>query len=338
MSGFLVLLVYIPMKTEEVKKRYDVWRNDLLAKGIVSEISRSECAVTNMWWSDYGFEWRGKDPDMQDNIYHGAVGYEFGKTVGWTMKQGRDFSRDFTSDSTAMILNETAVEYMGFENPVGEVVRAYGRDYTVIGVVENMISQSLFSPVKPTYYVIDLFNRFQFINVRLDNHTNVSNALSEIESVFKKYHPSVPFEYEFADEEFAAKFAFEERVGKLAGIFAILAIFISCLGLFGLAAYVAEQRTKEIGIRKVLGASEFRLWRMLSKEFVVLVMLSCMIAIPVAYYFLREWLQGYEYRTNISWWIFAIAGLGALVVTLLVISYQTINAALMNPVRCLKDE
>ena len=237
-----------------------------------------------------------------------------------------------------MILTEAAVDYMGLEDPIGETVKRYGRDYTVIGVVEDMVSQSLYSPVQQTYYIIDPFNRSEFINVKISAQASASNALEEIGLAFKKHHPATPFEYKFADEQFADKFAFEARIGKLAGIFAILAVFISCLGLFGLAAFVAEQRTKEIGIRKVLGASVTQLWQLLSKDFVVLVMLSCLIAIPIAWYFLYGWLQNYEYRTEISWWVLAAAGMGALFITLLTVSFQTIKAALTNPVNSLRNE
>jgi putative ABC transport system permease protein len=162
--------------------------------------------------------------------------------------------------------------------------------------------------------------------------------LSKIGAVCKTYSPSVPFSYAFADEEYAKKFSDEERIGKLSNFFAILAIFISCLGLFGMASFMAEQRTKEIGVRKVLGASVFNLWQLLSKEFVLLVFLSCAIAIPVAYYFLHEWLQKYEYRTEISWWIFAVAVIGALLITLITVSFQAIKAAIANPVRSLRTE
>ncbi len=331
-------LLIIPIKTDEVKNQYEAFRNDLLATGAIAEVSKSECAVTDMWWSDGGFEWKGKDPDMQDIMYRGAVDHDFGETVGWTIKAGRDFSRDFTSDSSAMILNEAAVAYMGLEDPIGETIKAYGKDFTVIGVVRDMMSQSLFSPVKQTFYMIDPFNRSAFINVKLNPQMRTSETLAAVAQTFKTHHPATPFDYQFADEQFANKFAFEALLGKLAGIFAVLAIFISCLGLFGLAAFVAEQRTKEIGIRKVLGASVSQLWQLLSKDFVVLVMLSCLIAIPIAWYLLQGWLQNYEYRTDISWWIFALAGMGALLITLLTVSFQAIKAAVANPVDSLRSE
>jgi putative ABC transport system permease protein len=331
-------LLTIPMKTEEAKKHYAILRNELLATGTVAAVSKSECSVTDMWYSDGGFEWKGKDPNMQDILYRGAVDYEFGKTVGWKIKEGRDFSREFASDSSAMILNEAMVAYMGLENPIGETIKAYGRNYTVIGVVENMISQSLYSPVQQTFFVIDPFNQSELINVKINTYISTSQALAAIEKVFKKRNPATPFEYRFVDEQLADKYYYEARIGKLAGFFTILAFFISCLGLFGLASYMAEQRTKEIGIRKVLGASVFSLWQLLSKDFVWLVIVSVVIATPVAYYFMHDWLQKYEYRTPLAWWIFALAGLSAVVLTLLTVSYQTIKAALMNPTKSLRNE
>ena len=165
-----------------------------------------------------------------------------------------------------------------------------------------------------------------------------SEALYKAEKKKKKYNPDAPFEYQFVDEVYGRKFSDEERIGKLAAFFAILAIFISCLGLFGLASFVAEQRTKEIGIRKVLGATVAGLWQMLSKDFVLLVLISCFIAAPIAYYFLNNWLQHYDYRTELSWWIFAAAGLGSIIIALLTVSYQAIRAALMNPVKSLRSE
>lgn len=331
-------LLSIPMKIDEVKSNYEVLRNELLSTGAISEVSKSECMITDIWWSDTGHEWKGKDPEMQDFVYRGAISPEFGKTVGWKIIEGRDFSNEYASDSSGIILNESAVKYMGLDDPIGENIKAYGRDYTVIGVVEDMVSQSLYHPAKQTIFLIDPFNRYEYINVKINPQISAGKALEEIESIFGKYHPSHPFEYEFADNEFASKYAFEERIGKMAGFFAVLAIFISCLGLFGLASFVAEQRTKEIGVRKVLGASVANLWAMLSKEFVVLVLISCFIAIPIAWYYVQGWLQDFEYRIEISWWVFATTGLGALTITLLTVSFQSIKAALMNPVKSLRSE
>jgi ABC-type antimicrobial peptide transport system permease subunit len=275
---------------------------------------------------------------MQDEIVTGGVNHEFGKTVGWKIKEGRDFSRDFATDSSGFILNETAVKYMGLENPIGETVKAFGGNYTIIGVVEDIVTQSLYQPVRQTIFYIDTFNRIKFINIKINPQMSAGKAIAEIESIFKKHHPATPFEYQFADEEFAAKFLNEERIGRLAGFFAILAVFISCLGLFGLASFVAEQRTKEIGIRKILGASVANLWGMLSSDFAVLVMISCFIAIPVSYFYLNGWLLQYEYRIGIEWWVFAVAGAGALAIAVLTVSFQSIKAALANPVESLRTE
>jgi ABC-type antimicrobial peptide transport system permease subunit len=331
-------LITIPIKTEEVKKNYGALRNDLLATGVFTDVSASETRVTDIWCSDWGFQWKGKDPNVQDHINRGAVDYEFGKTVGWKIKKGRDFSRDFPSDSASIILNEAAARYMGFENPIGEIIRAYGKNYEVIGVAEDMISQSAYEPTKQTVFVLDPFNRPHFINVRISPQSNAVEALAELNKVFIKHNTNTPFEYQFADDDFSEKFSFESRVGKLVAIFSGLAIFISCLGLFGLASFVAEQRTKEIGIRKTLGASVSTIWRMISKDFVVLVGISCLIAVPVGYYFVSSWLENYQYRTEIQWWIFVVTCTAALVVTLLTVSLQTIKAAMMNPVNSLKSE
>lgn len=331
-------LITVPMKTAEVKANYQGLRNELLSTRLFSDISASETTVTNLWWSDWGFEWARKDPGLQDNIYRGAVDYEFGKTVGWKIKEGRDFSRTHMGDSTAMILNEAAVKYMGFTHPVGENVRAYGRTYTVIGVVEDMLNQSLYSATQQTIFVLDPFKSANFINIRIAPDSHVATALDALNRAFAKYNPNTPFEYRFADDEFADKFAFEARVGTLVGIFAVLAVFISLLGLSGLAAYVAEQRTKEVGIRKVMGATVSRLWQLLARDFVVLVTVSCVVALPLGYYLMDSWLQAYDYRTSISWWVLLLTCVGAITVTVVTVSIQTLKAALANPAKSLRAE
>ncbi|HZY80101.1 MAG TPA: ABC transporter permease [Cyclobacteriaceae bacterium] len=331
-------LLFVPMKTIDAKKNYNAFKNELLAQGLATDVSRSECVVTEMYYSDGGFQWKGKDPDMQDNIYRGAIDFDFGKTVGWKIKEGRDFSREYASDSLSMILNEAAVTYMGLKNPVGEIVKRYGQDYTVIGVVEDMISQSPYLPNQQTYYVIDGFNFARYVTLKLNPSLSLNESLVDIERVFKNVNKDVPFEYYFGDEEVAGKFADEARFGNLVGIFAILAVVISCLGLFGLAAFIASKRTKEIGIRKVLGASVFSVWRMLSKDFVILTVISIAIAAPIAYMLTNNWLQQYTYKTDLSWQVFVFTGLGLIAVTLMTVSFQSIRAALENPVKSLKSE
>jgi ABC-type antimicrobial peptide transport system permease subunit len=176
------------------------------------------------------------------------------------------------------------------------------------------------------------------MNIRINPKISIGDALTKTEAIFKKLVPAVPFDYQFADTEYGLKFAAEERIGKLASVFATLAIFISCLGLFGLASFVAEKRTKEIGVRKVLGASVYNLWKMLSKDFVILVIISCLIAIPIAWYYLNQWLMKYEYRTEISWWIFPVVIGGTLLITIITVSLQAIKAAVANPVKSLRSE
>jgi ABC-type antimicrobial peptide transport system permease subunit len=226
---------------------------------------------------------------------------------------------------------------MGLKNPIGVQVKRGPEHYTIIGVAKNMIMQWPYGKVRQMFFFLG-YDRIGFINLKIAPQAPVNDALSKIEAIYKKYDADNLFEYKFCDQEYAKKFGNEERIGKLAGFFTVLAIFISCLGLFGLASFTAEQRTKEIGVRKVLGASVFNVWRLLSKEFFILVNVSLLIAVPAAYFFMHNWLQDYTYRTNISWWIFVIAGVSALLVTLLTISYQSIKAALMNPVKSLRTE
>jgi ABC-type antimicrobial peptide transport system permease subunit len=226
---------------------------------------------------------------------------------------------------------------MGLKKPVGEIVTWWGKPYTVIGVINNMVMESPYEEPRPVIYTLSNENGDVAI-LKLDPAIGTREAMSKIEPVFKNFNPEQPFEYQFTDELYAKKFFNEERIGKLASFFSILAIAISCLGLFGLASFVAEQRTKEIGVRKVLGASVFHVWNLLSRDFVMLVVISFVIAVPVAWYLMHSWLQNYQYRAELSWWIFAAAGASLLLITILVVSFQAIKAALANPVRSLRME
>jgi hypothetical protein len=330
-------LVMIEMKSREFEGKFESLRTELLQVGAVEEMSESSSPITGIWSNNGGFDWEGKDPDLQAEFATIWTSHEYGKTLRWQIVQGRDFSRDFPSDSMSIVLNEAATKFMSIPNPVGMKVKWNDEELTVIGVVKDVIAQSPYRPVKQAVYLVS--DRFtSWLNLRLNPDKSVSECLALAETVFKKQVPSSPFEYEFVDVEYAKKFEGEVRVGKLASFFASLAVLISCLGIFGLASFVAEQRTKEIGIRKVLGASVVNLWRMLSTDFVVLVIISCCIAIPIAYYFLAQWLEKYEYRTEISWWIMGIAVAATLTVTLVTVSFQAIKAALMSPVKSLRSE
>lgn len=334
-------LLAIPMTTGKFQEKYDVLKNELKNTGAVAQMAESGSPITYLGSETGGIDWEGRDPGMESSFGTVPVSYEFGRTVGWELKAGRDFSKEFADDSMGIIINEAAVKYMGLKDPLGTTLR-WKREgdrierYKILGVIKDVVMNSPFEPAYPTVFFLK--GGMSTIFLKINPMMGASQALSKIESVFKAIIPASPFEYSFVDEEFAAKFSAEERIGELAACFASLAIFISCLGLFGMASFIAEQRTKEISVRKVLGASAFNLWRLLSKDFAVMVIISLLIATPVTYYFMHNWLQKYPYRTKLSWWIFAITGLGALVITLLTVSYQSIKAALMNPVKSLRSE
>ena len=333
-------LLMIRMSTGEFQKQYDVLRNELKKTGVVYEVAQSGSSLMAIQnWNP--ILWEGKqDLDSQAGSGTLPVSHEYGKTVGWQFVSGRDFSREYATDSSAVVVNEAAVRMMNMKNPVGEIVsRAIGwgkGDYRIIGVIKDMVMESPFEKPVPTYYFVKGWANWIFI--RITPGTRPHEAITKIETVFKTFITTAPFEYSWADQEYALKFAQEERMGKLATFYSVLAILISCMGLFGLSAFVSEQRTKEIGIRKVLGASVANLWRMLSKDFVVLVAIACFIALPLAFFFLRNWLLRYEYHIELSWTIFAGVALAALVLTLVTISFQSIRAAMASPVKSLRSE
>jgi len=323
---------------KEIKEHFDAVRIELKNSGAIEEMAASMSPLTAVWNTNGGFEWEGKDPNLAVDFPNNTVSLYFGKTVQWKIKEGRDFSKDFATDSTAFIINESAAKFIGIKDPVGKTLRWGSTPYTIIGVVNDIMQESPFYPVRPTLYHIEDYGNMQNLILRLNPNQSTSQALSSIETVLKKYNPSVPFNYKFVDEEFGTKFKAEERIGKLSSYFAILAIFISCLGLFGMASFVAEQRTKEIGIRKVLGASVTNVWRLLSSEFIVLVIFSCVLAAPIAYYYLNNWLTNYDYRIKISWQVFVFAAVAALSITIITVSFQAIKAAVSNPVKSLRTE
>lgn len=336
-------LMMIRKTSSDFNGKYDALLTELKRSGAVVEASESSSPPTAVWTQNGGFDWNGKDPGFTPQWATLTVTPEYGKTVGWQFVDGRDFSRDIAGDSAAFVINEAAAKLLGFDHPVGETIRWQGgwrskyNSFTVIGIVKDMVMQSPYAPALPSVFFLSNQGT-NWINVKINPSMSAAAAVPVIETVMKKVVPSVIFDYKFADQEYALKFAAEERVGQLSSIFSAIAIFISCLGLFGLASFVAEQRTKEIGIRKVVGASVFSLWQMLSKDFITLVVISCLVSCPLAWYFLTEWLKNYEYRTEISWWIFLVASAGALMITLATVSYQAIKAAIMKPVKSLRSE
>jgi putative ABC transport system permease protein len=319
-------------------EHFDLLRDQLMRSGGASEVAASSSPTTDVENDMLGYDWKGRDPNGAPAIGTLFVGYDFGKTVGWQLKEGRDFSRDYPTDSGAFVINEAAARYMGLRHPVGEFIRWHDENYPIVGVVRDMVMKSPYSPVEPTFFTLRTDRRIHVITVRLNPGLTRQAALAVIQPVFQKYSPGTPFDYSFTEEDYSAKFRAEEQVGDLSGLFTVLALFISCLGLFGLASFVAEQRTREIGIRKVLGASVLQLWGLLSREFVVLVLIAFAIAAPIAWVYGQEWLRGFDYRANFSVWIFVVAGIGAIAIALLVVSLQSVRAALGNPVKSLRAE
>ena len=324
--------------TPDFKGKYELLRSELKSRQAIVEMTESTSPMTSIFSHDGNFSWEGKDPNAPLNFATIQVTHDYGKTAGWEIIEGRDFSRAFGSDSVAFILNKTAVKYMNFENPIDQMV-SWGEGnsatkYRVVGVVNDMLRVSPFQAIEPTIYSIG--NRdMDCMTLKLNPNKSTAAALTLVEEVFNKHLPAIPFDYRFVDQEHNLKFAAEERIESLSSIFAVLAIFISCFGLFGLASFVVEQRTKEIGIRKVLGASAFNIWKMLTRDFVVLVFISCFLAIPIAYYILTDWLANFEYRTNLPLWIFVAGGLGAVMITLLTVGFHAIKSAIRNPVKSL---
>jgi len=330
-------LLSLPMSTGDLHKNFAAVKDELFKSGAIASIAEAGSPTTGVYSTNAGFDWKGKDPTLAVDFPNIEVTTDYGKTIGWQFKDGRDFSAAFPTDSVGFIINETAAKFMNLKNPVGETIRWDGTPFKVLGVIKDMVVESPYQPARPMLYHI-LKGGGDFVMIKINPKISASEAIAKISDVYKRYNPAQPFEYHFVDDDYAQKFGNEERIGKLASVFAGLAIFISCLGLFGMASFMAEQRFKEIGVRKVLGASVFNLWRLLSKDFVILVTIAFIIATPVAYYFMHSWLQAYSYRSPITWWIFAVTALGAMVITLLTVSYQSIKAAMMNPVKSLKSE
>ncbi len=320
-------LLMVGMGNPDYYGKYNLLRNELKNTGFVEEMAQSSSPLTGVFSNGGGFNWPGKDPDRDTSFGIIRVTHDYGNAIGWQFVDGRDFSRDLASDSLAIVINETAVKYMGLLNPVGTYLKEEGDPpLKIIGVVKDMVMQSPYQPVKQTIFFMN-YRQLNFVSIKIRKDVSTSEALSKIEQVFAQVIPTASFDYKFVDQEYGNKFDSEERIGNLAGVFTILAIFISFLGLFGLASFVAEKRTKEIGIRKVLGASVYNLWQMLSVDFILLVGISCLIAIPFSYHFMLQWLQKFQYRMDMSWWVFGVAVIGALAITLLTVSYQAIKAA-----------
>lgn len=329
-------LVSVRINTQDLGKHYDALRTDLMKTGLIENMTQSS-QTTLDFWQNNGLIWDGMDPGMKSYSFRDInVDDDYGATIGWHIVQGRDFSRAFPSDSAAVILNQSAAKAIGVKHILGTVVKYFGASFTVVGVVQDIAERNPFEPPGAQAFFGSGWK--SVITLRIKPGAPVHQAIDAMGVAFHRYNPGSPFIYTFNDDEYGKKFLAEERAGKLAGIFAILAIVISCLGLFGLASFMAEQRTKEIGVRKVLGAGLFSLWGLLSKDFVRLAGISLVISIPLAWWSLHSWLQQYSIRTNLAWWIFAVPGAGMVLLALATVSYQCLRAATRNPVESLRSE
>lgn len=329
-------LIYTGLQGK-MNERFDVIRQDLLATGAVENAAVSNQRVLEMGNNGWGYDWNGKDPNQKILITNEWVSHGYIETLGMSLKSGRDFNPIAKYDSTSIIVNESFAKLLNKEDVIGEKVQNDGRDYEIVGVVRDFIYSDVYANAAPLILFAQPSST-NYLFIRLKQGLDMPDALAKIESVIKTHNPAYPFEYRFMDEEFGKLFKSEMLIGKLSRLFALLAIFISCLGLFGLAAYTAERRTKEIGIRKVLGASEQSLVLLLSKDFVKLVLIAILVATPLAWYFMSNWLQDFAYRIELSWWFFATAGVLALFIALATVSVQAIKAASANPVKNLRIE
>jgi hypothetical protein len=329
-------LIYIPIEGELAKK-YEVFKQESVKMPGVQAVSRISQSPTQLQNSTGGVNWEGKDPNVQPEFTQAAIGYDFVKAMKVQMVGGREFSPGFATDTVGYIVNESAARKMGMKDAVGQSLTFWQRKGTIIGVVKDFHFNSLHVPIEPLILHYGEGQSWGNILVRT-KPGQTKPALASLEKLCRQLNPGFPFTYKFSDEEYSKLYRSEQVVTKLSTCFAFLAIFISCLGLLGLAIFTAEQRTKEIGIRKVLGASVQGIIVMLSKDFLKLVLVALVIASPLAWYSMNSWLQDYAYRIHISWWIFLAAGLAAILITLLTISFQAIKAALSNPVKSLRTE
>lgn len=331
-------LVYHFM-TGDLPKNYNLVKNELLNNQIALSVTKTSAPITESWSDGWGQEWEGKDPNDKTDFNRYVTDEDLGKTVGLKFIMGRDFDlKKFPTDSTGLVINESALKVMKFKDPIGKIVKDNDISWHIIGVIKDFILTNPYEPTRPMLISGAKADWFSVMLIKLNGANSTAQNLKKAEDIFRKYNPAYPFEYKFVDEEYARKFENEQRQATLAALFAGLTIFISCLGLFGLATYMAENRIKEIGVRKVLGASVGGIAALLSKDFVKLVAVSFVIAAPLAWWGMYRWLQDYSYRVDIEWWVFAITCLLSIAIALITVSYQAIRAALANPVKSLRTE
>jgi len=322
------------------EKHYDLIKNELISSGAAVSVTKSMSPITERWSDGWGYNWPGsKLGDDKIDFVRFSSDADFVKTMGVQLLLGRDIDiKKYPGDSTSMLLNETAVNIMKLKNPVGTLIKEDdGGQWTVVGVIKDFVFESPYQKVQQLM-VSGPKSWFNVIHYKLNPAMATEKALGMARKTFDKYNPQYGFDYHFVDETYAEKFNEEKRTGTLAGLFAGLTIFISCLGLFGLATYMAENRIKEIGVRKVLGASVTSITTLLSKDFLKLVIISFVIASPIAWYAMNQWLQTYTYRVSVEWWVFALTALVSVIIAIVTVSFQAIKAAIANPVKSLRTE
>lgn len=336
-------LVQVDMQ-HNIAAIFPLIKQDLLQSGLIENAAMIDRAIIGGGNTDSRFRWEGKAPDQEISIAYRGVSNEYITTTGMKIIEGRDFDANTAAGNNAIVINQAMAKIISKESAVGKIIESpRGNEegiytsLTVIGVVKDYVYGDMYGKPGPVIF-FNVPERANLVYVRPKPQSNPEQAIATIAAVMKKHNPAYPFEYRFVDEQFNEKFQNEALIGKASGVFAALAIIISCLGLFGLAAYSAERRIKEVGIRKVLGASVTGLVGLLSKDFLQLVAISCLVAFPVAWWMMHDWLQAYQYRVTISWWIFAAAGVGAVLIALFTVGTQAIKAALTNPVKTLRSE
>lgn len=323
-----------------LQENYPALKQELIQSGIASSVTKTASPLGMIMSDTWGLQWQGKHPEDKTDFERLSEDEDLVETASLQLVQGRDMDlQKYPTDSSAMLINEAAAKAFGFSDPIGQIIKETdGTEYHIVGVVKDFITGSPYEGIKPLVIEGVRGSGFNVIHIKLKEGIDIHEAVAKTEVLFRKYNPEYPFEFHFSNDDYAIKFKDTERTASLTSIFTILTIFISCLGLFGLASYMAEVRIKEIGIRKVLGASVFRITALLSKDFATLVVIAILIGTPIAWYAMDQWLQGYTYRTSIDWWIFILAGALCITLALVTVGYQSIKAALENPVKSLKNE
>jgi putative ABC transport system permease protein len=320
-------------------KNFNTIKNELIREGVAENATMSMNPVVRLgWYSSDNLTWQGKDPNKNVLIMTEAVTPEYISTLGMTIKEGRDFQADAKSEGSNIIINETLAKIMGSKSPVGDIVSSGDQRMKIIGVVKDFIYGDMYSKSPmPVVMRCEPFD-YNYLTIRLKASSDLAGGLAKVEEIIKTYNPEYPFEYSFMDAEFDKLFKTESLVQKLAGAFGVLAVFISCLGLFGLAAYTAQRRSKEIGIRKILGATVNSITALISSDFLKLAGMAFLVAFPLAWWIMQNWLESYEFRTPIYWWVFAGVGMLTVVIILVTVGFQTLKAALRNPTEVIRTE